>query len=113
MELTYFLAVHGLAGDSVDNRYQGWFNIRDFNFGIMLEGGPDFKPLEITVPSDAGLVGWLSRTAAGQVIPSIVIEGVLRGDGTSFVVYKLDSPMLLSTRSQKRQWRMVWRQDIN
>jgi hypothetical protein len=91
MELAYFLAVHGLAGDSADIAYKGWFNVSDFDFSIRLEGRTDFKPLEITLPSDSGLATWLSRAAAGQMTPSIVIEGAVQSsDERSFVPYKLE-----------------------
>ncbi len=92
----YFMAVSGLNGGSTDPGHLGWFELSDFDFGLMRETTlvasaigksleaslPGFGPVHVELDRDVALTRLLAQFGSGKPLGAVRIEGVV-GDGAS------------------------------
>ncbi|MEP5153216.1 type VI secretion system tube protein Hcp, partial [Planktotalea sp.] len=102
---TYYLLIDGIAGDSTDEGYEGWFKLDAFNLGQSQSGtthtGPgdgagrvDIQDLSVELSGNTGLADFLNGSATGIYLDALQIEGVTRRDAT---VYQLTLNDILVT----------------
>ena len=99
MELTYYLKIDGIAGDSTSKGHEGWFELSAFSFGDSNSGSAiggaagvgkvNFQDLSINLANNAALVGLLTRGTTGKHIAAVEIEGVALGVDGGQTVYDL------------------------
>lgn len=106
-DLTYFVKIDGISGDSTDPRYEGWFEIGEYQLGLIQTvsaalggelsvGKLSFPDLNIQLEGDSGLADLLAAVTSGTPISSVQIHGVSGSSkaGETIVDLKLNNVLL-------------------
>jgi uncharacterized repeat protein (TIGR01451 family) len=93
MSTSYFLALDGVQGDSLNSTYKGWFEVNNFDIDLAgaaaSAGTAAFSPLTLTLDSNSGLAPLLALAATGERLNGATLVGVTDGVGQP-KVYQLD-----------------------
>jgi type VI protein secretion system component Hcp len=93
MSTSYFLALDGVQGDSLNSTYKGWFEVSNFDIDLTAAaasaGTAAFSPLTLTLDSNSGLAPLLALAATGEHLNGATLVGVTDGVGQP-KVYQLD-----------------------
>ena len=93
MSTSYFLALDGVQGDSLNSTYKGWFEVSNFDIDLTAAaasaGTAAFSPLTLTFDSNSGLAPLLALAATGEHLNGATLVGVTDGVGQP-KVYQLD-----------------------
>lgn len=101
--VTYFLKIDGVAGDSTDAAHKGWFELSSFDIGGANQGGAvSFDDLLVTLDSEAVAAALLSLSASGKHITALEIEGVSSTGKTGQLVYELTLNDLIVSSVQEQ-----------
>ena len=88
--VTYFLKIDGVAGDSTDAAHKGWFELSSFDIGGANQGGAvSFDDLSVALDSEAVVTALLALSASGKHISALEIEGVANAAKTGQLVFEL------------------------
>lgn len=89
-DLTYYLRIDGVAGDSTDPNFKGWFELSSFNLAGFNSGGQTvFGDLSLTLDSETAIAALMALGVTGKQVLALEIEGVANGAKGAQVVYEL------------------------
>jgi len=103
MPANAFLRIHGIKGESTDDRHREWIEVLSFSWGCSQQAGAfqagsgggssrraDFADLTIVKPLDAATPLLFMACAKGEHIQEVVLELCRTGgDGLKFMEYKM------------------------
>ncbi|NJM31164.1 MAG: type VI secretion system tube protein Hcp [Rhizobiales bacterium] len=87
--MSTFLSVAGLAGDSLDAKHKGWYDVENYQFSVNAPEGSkaQFSAVTIDFASDAALTKMMDFVASQKFIPGMTLETT---DPLNNKIYTLD-----------------------
>jgi type VI protein secretion system component Hcp len=98
---SYYLVIHGVAGDYSDKLLTGAFKVSDFEFQTTNSGTSSFNPLTLTLDSNS-YTALLTDLGRGTLISGVSLIGETTGaGGTALITYDLNLSNVVVTDLSK------------